>query len=82
MTSTKRGKSLFNYYENPFQWVEWGHRWRGQKVNFVCLLFGTKQVVYSGTVKQGWKQLPAAAENTADESGETEQVMLCVFSYT
>ncbi len=40
--------------------------------NFVCLLFGARQVVYSGFLELfRWTQLPAATENKADESGET-----------
>lgn len=39
--------------------------------NFVCLLFGTEQVVCLSELF-GWKQLPSANGNTPDESKETE----------
>lgn len=41
--------------------------------NFVCLLFGAGEVVYSVFCKYFcWKQLPAVSENNVDESGESE----------
>ncbi len=45
--------------------------------NFVCLLFGAGQVVYSGFIRAFcWKYFPAVAENDADESDEGEPKQL------
>ena len=38
--------------------------------NFVCLLFGAVQVVYSGFLESFWQQL--AATNRVEESAERE----------